>query len=53
MVVVNANRGGWWQYDSATGVVLMGMAKGHYTFFSHLKRPVIALGYIAGIRMHM
>lgn len=38
---------------SAAGVALMGQAKGHYTFFSHLKwTPVIALGYFASIYVH-
>ncbi|MFK8012295.1 MAG: sodium:proton antiporter NhaD [Marinicellaceae bacterium] len=38
---------------SAAGVALMGQAKGHYTFFSHLKwTPVIALGYFASIAVH-
>ena len=39
---------------SAAGVALMGMAKGKYTFFGHLKwAPVIALGYAASIAVHM
>lgn len=39
---------------SAAGVALMGQARGKYTFFSHLKwSPVIALGYIASIWVHM
>ncbi len=39
---------------SAAGVALMGQARGNYTFFGHLKwAPVIALGYIASIIMHM
>jgi NhaD family Na+/H+ antiporter len=39
---------------SAAGVALMGAAKGHYTFFSHLRwTPAIALGYGAGIAVHM
>jgi NhaD family Na+/H+ antiporter len=38
---------------SAAGVALMGQARGHYTFFSHLKwTPVIALGYAASIYTH-
>ena len=38
---------------SAAGVALMGQARGHYTFFSHLKwTPVIALGYAASIYVH-
>ncbi len=39
---------------SAAGVALMGQARGHYTFMSHLKwTPVIALGYIASIYVHL
>lgn len=39
---------------SAAGVALMGQARGHYTFFSHLKwTPAIALGYAASIGAHM
>jgi len=39
---------------SAAGVALMGQARGHYTFFGHLKwSPVIALGYVASILTHM
>ncbi|MDT8384471.1 MAG: sodium:proton antiporter NhaD [Gammaproteobacteria bacterium] len=39
---------------SAAGVALMGQARGQYTFFSHLKwTPVIALGYVASIAMHL
>lgn len=39
---------------SAAGVALMGQAKGHYTFFSHLKwTPAIALGYGLSILTHM
>lgn len=39
---------------SAAGVALMGQARGHYTFFSHLKwTPVIILGYIAGVAVHI
>lgn len=38
---------------SAAGVALMGQARGHYTFFSHLKwTPAIALGYAASIYAH-
>lgn len=38
---------------SAAGVALMGQARGHYTFFGHLKwTPVIALGYAASIAVH-
>jgi len=39
---------------SAAGVALMGQARGMYTFFGHLRwTPVIALGYIASILVHM
>jgi len=39
---------------SAAGVALMGQARGSYTFLSHLKwTPVIALGYVAGILLHL
>ena len=39
---------------SAAGVALMGQARGKYTFFGHLKwAPVIGLGYIASIYVHM
>ena len=39
---------------SAAGVALMGQARGQYTFFGHLKwAPVIALGYIASIYVHL
>ena len=39
---------------SAAGVALMGQARGSYTFCSHLIwTPVIALGYVASILVHM
>ncbi|MGL6011361.1 MAG: sodium:proton antiporter NhaD, partial [Shewanella oncorhynchi] len=39
---------------SAAGVALMGQARGIYTFGAHLRwTPVIALGYIASILVHM
>lgn len=39
---------------SAAGVALMGQARGQYTFFSHLRwTPVIALGYVASICVHL
>lgn len=39
---------------SAAGVALMGAARGHYTFMSHLRwLPAIALGYVASILCHM
>ncbi|MCI5059915.1 MAG: sodium:proton antiporter NhaD [Alphaproteobacteria bacterium] len=38
---------------SAAGVALMGVARGQYTFFGHLKwTPVIMLGYAAAIATH-
>lgn len=38
---------------SASGVALMGQARGQYTFFSHLKwTPVIMLGYVGSIGVH-
>ncbi len=38
---------------SAAGVALMGVARGNYTFFGHLKwTPVIFLGYVAAIATH-
>ncbi len=38
---------------SAAGVALMGVGRGYYTFFSHLKwTPVIALGYGAAVATH-
>jgi Na+/H+ antiporter NhaD/arsenite permease-like protein len=39
---------------SAAGVTLMGQARGHYTFLTHLRwMPVIAVGYAASIAAHM
>lgn len=39
---------------SAAGVALMGAARGHYTFMSHLRwMPVIFLGYIASMLTHL
>jgi Na+/H+ antiporter NhaD/arsenite permease-like protein len=39
---------------SAAGVALMGLARGQYTFTSHLKWTwAIALGYAASIGMHL
>ncbi|HEY8191518.1 MAG TPA: sodium:proton antiporter NhaD, partial [Alphaproteobacteria bacterium] len=38
---------------SAAGVALMGVARGHYTFASHLRwTPVLMLGYAAAIAAH-
>lgn len=39
---------------SAAGVALMGAARGHYTFMSHLRwMPVIFLGYAASMLTHL
>jgi NhaD family Na+/H+ antiporter len=39
---------------SAAGVALMGQARGHYTFLSHLKwTPAIAVGYFVSIYAHL
>jgi Na+/H+ antiporter NhaD/arsenite permease-like protein len=39
---------------SAAGVALMGVSRGQYTFFGHLKWTwAIALGYIASILVHL
>ena len=39
---------------SAAGVALMGVSKGQYTFFSHLKWTwAIALGYAASVWLHL
>ncbi|WP_151669473.1 sodium:proton antiporter NhaD [Nitrincola schmidtii] len=39
---------------SAAGVALMGQARGIYTFMGHLRwMPVIMLGYIASVLMHL
>ncbi|MFW2371541.1 MAG: sodium:proton antiporter NhaD, partial [Gammaproteobacteria bacterium] len=55
LVTLTAGVGGsMLSIGSAAGVALMGMAKGKYTFFSHLKwTPVIALGYAASIMVHL
>lgn len=38
---------------SAAGVALMGVARGQYTFFAHLKwTPILLLGYFASIAVH-
>ena len=39
---------------SAAGIALMGQARGHYTFFGHLRwTPAIALGYALSIWTHL
>jgi Na+/H+ antiporter NhaD/arsenite permease-like protein len=54
LVTLTAGVGGsMLSIGSAAGVALMGQARGHYTFFSHLKwTPAIALGYFASIYVH-
>lgn len=55
LVTLTAGVGGsMLSIGSAAGVALMGQARGYYTFFGHLKwTPVIALGYIASIMVHL
>ena len=55
LVTLTAGVGGsMLSIGSAAGVALMGQARGQYTFFGHLKwTPVIALGYIASILVHI
>jgi Na+/H+ antiporter NhaD/arsenite permease-like protein len=55
LVTLTAGVGGsMLSIGSAAGVALMGQAAGRYTFFGHLKwTPVIALGYVASILVHM
>jgi len=55
LVTLTAGVGGsMLSIGSAAGVALMGQARGRYTFFGHLKwAPVIALGYVASIGVHM
>lgn len=54
LVTMTAGVGGsMLSIGSAAGVGLMGVARGYYTFFSHLKwTPVIILGYFAAIGTH-
>ena len=55
LITLTAGTGGsLLSIGSAAGVALMGQARGYYTFASHLKwTPVIMLGYIASIGMHL
>ncbi len=55
LVTLTAGVGGsMLSIGSAAGVALMGLARGKYTFFGHLKwAPVIILGYAASILVHM
>ncbi|MGH8503806.1 MAG: sodium:proton antiporter NhaD [Gammaproteobacteria bacterium] len=55
LVTLTAGVGGsMLSIGSAAGVALMGQARGHYTFFGHLRwTPAIALGYAASIATHL
>lgn len=55
LVTLTAGVGGsMLSIGSAAGVALMGQARGHYTFFRHLRwTPAIALGYAASIVTHL
>jgi len=55
LITLTAGTGGsLLSIGSAAGVALMGQARGAYTFFGHLKwTPVIALGYVASILVHL
>ena len=55
LVTLTAGVGGsMLSIGSAAGVALMGQARGKYTFFGHLRwLPVIALGYVASILVHL
>ncbi len=55
LVTLTAGVGGsMLSIGSAAGVALMGLARGIYTFFGHLKwTPVIALGYGLSIWVHL
>ncbi len=55
LVTLTAGVGGsMLSIGSAAGVALMGMARGYYTFFSHLRwLPAIALGYALSVLVHL
>ncbi len=55
LVTLTAGTGGsLLSVGSAAGVALMGAARGHYTFMSHLRwLPAIFLGYVASILVHL
>ncbi|WP_036186012.1 sodium:proton antiporter NhaD [Marinobacter sp. ELB17] len=55
LVTLTAGVGGsMLSIGSAAGVALMGQARGHYTFMSHLRwTPAIALGYVLAIFSHL
>ena len=54
MVTLTAGVGGsLLSVGSAAGVALMGAARGHYTFMSHLRwAPAIFLGYVVSVLAH-
>jgi len=54
LVVLTAGTGGsLLSIGSAAGVALMGQARGHYSFFGHLRwTPAVALGYALSIWVH-
>lgn len=54
LVTLTAGVGGsLFSVGSAAGVALMGHARGHYTFFAHLKwTPAIAIGFALSIWVH-
>jgi len=54
LVTLTAGVGGsMLSIGSAAGVALMGVARGYYTFFTHMRwLPVLALGYAASVATH-
>ncbi len=54
LVTLTAGIGGsMLSIGSAAGVAVMGLARGQYTFFGHLRWAwAVALGYAAGVAMH-
>lgn len=55
LVTLTAGTGGsLLSIGSAAGVALMGLSKGKYTFWGHLKwAPVIGVGYAASVAVHL
>lgn len=55
MITLTAGVGGsLLSIGSAAGVALMGAARGHYTFMSHIRwLPAIFLGYVASVLVHI
>jgi len=55
MITLTAGVGGsLLSIGSAAGVALMGAARGHYTFMSHIRwLPAIFLGYVASVLVHV